>query len=129
MVSHKLHHNSILLYKAFMSSHAVFNALTYVQHQIASNENRASLKALSTFADFIRKSSDDVELSHRNIQKEFDMLKAYCVLEQWRFSELLNIKVQKDFDTDKDVPGFLFAPFTEQAILAVLKAKESNIEK
>lgn len=111
-----------------MSSHAVFNALTYVQHQIASSESRASLKALSAFANFIRKSSDDIDQAQRNINKEFDMLKSYCVLEQWRFSDRINIKTELEAEQNILVPGFIFSPFVEQIILSLLKSNQENID-
>ena len=111
-----------------MSSHAVFNALTYVQHQIVSNENRASLKALSTFAGFIRNSSNDIELEERLITKESAMLESYCVLEQWRFADRVSITTNIKVKEGNMAPGFLFTPFIEQVLLSVLKLESKEIK-
>ena len=128
MLSKNLDHNTLLLFKAFISSHAVFNALTYVQHQIASNESRASLKALSTFADFLRKASDDIESNEKLIQKEYQMLHSYCALEQWRFEDRVKISTALETDGQDFAPSFIFTLFTEQLLLALLNSKENNMQ-
>lgn len=111
-----------------MSSHAVFNALTYVQHQIVSSEGRAALKALSAFAEFIRKSSDDVDQSSRGLYKEYGMLQSYCTLEEWRFSERLKINLELKAVEDQEVPSFLFAPFVEQLLLSLLTSNQEETQ-
>lgn len=121
-----LSQNTLHLLKAYIASHAVFNALTYVQNQIAADEKRAALKALSTFANFIRKTADDIELTNRSIEKEWEMLKVYCTLEQWRFGDRLSIQVDDQAPENVQTASFLFVPYIEQIIL---KGLSSNVEQ
>lgn len=127
MKSHLLSNNTLQLLKAFIASHAVFNALTFVQNQIADDEKRAALKALSTFANFIRKTADEIDSPTRAVVKEWEMLKVYCILEQWRFSDRLNIEFKSINENHTSIPSFLYAPFIEQIILIGLLSKEDKI--
>ena len=122
-----LPNNTLQLLKAFIASHAVFNALTYVQHQIADDEKRGALKALSVFANFIRKTAQEVDEETRSIEKEVDALKMYCQLEQWRFGDRLTIEIANPNNLQVALPTFLFIPFAEQLILMGLMSSTEKI--
>jgi len=128
MKSNQLSHNTLQLLKAYIASHAVFNALTYVQNQIAADEKRAALKALSTFANFIRKTADDIESVHRSFAKEWEMLKVYCTLEQWRFGDRLSIQIDENLNEPIQTASFLFVPYVEQIILTGLASNVDQLE-
>jgi len=109
-----------------MASHATFNALTYIQHQITDDAKREALKALSQFASFIRKTSDDVELILRDSQKEHEMLQIYCTMEQWRFEDRLTINIaQLPNNFPKNFITFTLVPFAEQIILLGLAVQQA----
>ena len=126
-IQNNLAENTLKLLKAYMASHAVFNALTYVQNHIADDEKRASLKALSNFANFIRTSTDDIDLVLRPQQKELLMLNSYIMLETWRFGERLQI-TNNLIASSKNIPSFFYAPFVEQLILIGLASNSENLQ-
>lgn len=127
MKNANLSDNTLQLLKAFIASHAVFNALTYVQHQIADDEKRGALKALSVFANFLRKTAQEVDEETRSLEKEVDTLKLYCQLEQWRFTDRLTFEINDPSNLLVNVPTFLFIPFAEQLILLGLMSDSEHI--
>ncbi len=122
--------NTLKLLKAYMASHATFNALTYIQHQITDDAKREALKALSKFAAFIRKTTDDVDLENRDSTKEHEMLQAYCTMEQWRFSDRIKLEIEGlSNDFPLKMPTFFLVPFADMSILLGLNAhQEIEIE-
>jgi len=128
MKNSDLSYNTLQLLKAYIASHAVFNALTYVQNQIAADEKRSALKALSTFANFIRKTADDIDKPQRNLSKEWEMLKVYAKLEQWRFGDRLSIEFDEQFNDHIKTASMLFVPFLEQVILIGLSSSTEQLE-
>jgi len=108
-----------------MASHATFNALTYIQHQITDDAKREALKALSQFASFIRKTSDDIELVLRDSQKEYEMLQIYCTMEQWRFEDRLSINIAPlPSNFSPKMTSFTLVPFAEHIILLGLAVQQ-----
>jgi len=117
--------NTLMTLKAYMASHATFNALTTIQNLIADDSKRAALKSLSVFANFIRKAVDQIEDVERKSELEMAMLQYYCTMEQWRFEEKLIIELVADNNQlPSMIPSFIIVPFAEFCIRTVLAVNQ-----
>jgi len=109
-----------------MNPHFIFNALASIQSFIPTTHKANSY--LANFTSLIRKFLIASREKYVPITDEYEMLKNYIELEQLRFVDMFDTKIQITENTDLniEIPPMFIQPFVENAINHGLKYKESK---
>ena len=102
-----------------MNPHFIFNALNSIQHYILQNDIRLSNKFLTKFSKLIRLILDNSQETLITLDKELLALNLYLELEQLRFKEKMQYKIEISPEIDIfsiKIPPMLIQPFVENAI-------------
>ena len=113
-----------------MNPHFIFNSLNSINQFIANNNEMEANQYLAKFSTLMRSvmenSKDDLVL----FSKETLLLKNYLALEQSRFPDKFNFKIQIDdalfADEQLYIPGMLIQPHLENAIWHGLRYKDEK---
>lgn len=105
--------------KSQMNPHFIFNALNSIQEYIILNQKNLASSYLAKFADLIRAYLDHSSKGMITLKEEIDCLDIYLELEQLRFEEKFNFKI--DYNENVDVydikiPTMLIQPYVENAL-------------
>lgn len=115
-------HNTLGFVRAIISSHALFNSLSSIQNNVASDEKRAALQNLSEFGKFLRSVATLSAGEFTEIKTESAFLNQYLSLEKMRFGDALqlniNFSVNNEFLT---VPSLILQPLAEQNLMYCIK--------
>ena len=111
-----------------MNPHFVFNCLGSISSFIVQNGTDSALKYLSKFSKLMRLTLEYSKGALIPIDKEIESLQNYLELEQLRFHNKFEFKLES---TDKvefnmGIPPLLIQPFVENAILHGMVPKEGN---
>lgn len=115
--------------RAQMNPHFIFNSLNSIRAYVISNKVKEASEYLSKFAQLIRlilhySSKENIEL-----HKELEALKLYIQLEELRFREDFEFKVQIDEKIEVNkvlVPPLILQPYIENAIRHGLAPKHGK---
>ena len=124
--------NNLLALKSLrkqMNPHFIFNALNSVNSYIAQSDERSANKYLSDFSTLMRAVLENSEQDFIPLAGELDLIKLYLKLEQSRFPEKFDYKVNIGPKSDlKDylIPPMLLQPFVENAVWHGLRYKEDK---
>lgn len=114
---------------AQMNPHFIFNALNSIQSFLLYNENELAERYLLKLSKLIRLTLTNSRETEISIQKEIDSLEMYLGLEQMRFKNRfdfrLEISLSKE-ELNKFVPPMLIQPFAENAIIHGFKGLEQG---
>ncbi|MBN2668741.1 MAG: tetratricopeptide repeat protein [Bacteroidales bacterium] len=107
------------LLRSQMNPHFISNALNSIQQYVLSNQAIEAAKYLSRFTQLMR----NIILNSRNeavkIETEIETLENYMLLQQMRFKEKFDFKIEIDKDIDQEhdkVPPMLAQPIIENAL-------------
>jgi ligand-binding sensor domain-containing protein len=103
-----------------MKPHFVFNIINAIQYLISNNEQKAALDYMSKFAKLLRLSLDNSLKSTISITDELKFLNLYLELEQFRFENNFDYKIQVDSKIDSDnveIPIMCIQPVVENAVI------------
>jgi len=103
-----------------MNPHFVFNTLNSIQSFILNNDKEESISYLSKFSKLMRSILNNSSESIISLESEIEMLKHYIVLEQLRFDNGFDFKIEVDKGIDKEfigIPGMLIQIYVENAII------------
>jgi len=116
--------------RAQMNPHFIFNCLSAIDNLMQTNQPDKATSYLARFANLIR---NVLESSKNNLvpfQKDFDTLKLYLEMEQFRCNNKFAYSLQADrelLDGDYKVPPLIIQPFVENAIHhGLLNKKDTN---
>lgn len=111
-----------------MNPHFVFNCLGSISSFIIQNGTDSALKYLSKFSKLMRLTLEYSKDTLIPIDKEIESLQNYLELEQLRFHDKFNFKIQssESVEFNMGLPPLLIQPFVENAILHGLVPKEGN---
>ncbi|TSJ45785.1 sensor histidine kinase [Fluviicola chungangensis] len=114
---------------AQMNPHFIFNALNSIQSFLLYNENELAERYLLKLSKLIRLTLTNSRETEISIQKEIESLEMYLGLEQMRFKNRfdfrLEISLSKE-ELNKFVPPMLIQPFAENAIIHGFKGLEQG---
>lgn len=114
--------------KSQMNPHFLFNSLNTIDHYILKNNPETASDYLSKFSKLVRQILDSSELSTITLERELEILKLYLKMEQMRFPNKFNFKINlmPDIELEKiKLPPMILQPFVENAIWHGLLHKES----
>lgn len=109
-----------------MNPHFVFNCLGSISSFIVQNGTDSALKYLSKFSKLMRLTLEYSKDALIPIDKEIESLQNYLELEQLRFHDKFEFKIEshESIEFNMGLPPLLIQPFVENAILHGLVPKE-----
>ncbi len=105
--------------QAQMNPHFIFNALQSIQDFILSHDPRTANKYLSKFSKLMRLFLESSREKYIKLNEELDLLQLYIELEQLRFEDKFQYKLNLDEKLEEqliEIPSMLIQPFVENAI-------------
>lgn len=111
-----------------MNPHFVFNCLASISSFIMQNGKEDAMKYLSKFSKLMRLTLEFSKESSIPIDKEIEALQNYLELEQLRFNQKFDFKINKDSEIEDDtaIPSLLLQPYVENAIIHGVAPKEGR---
>lgn len=109
-----------------MNPHFVFNCLGSISSFIVQNGTDSALKYLSKFSKLMRLTLEYSKDALIPIDKEIESLQNYLELEQLRFHDKFDFKIEssESIEFNMGLPPLLIQPFVENAILHGVVPKE-----
>lgn len=105
--------------QAQMNPHFIFNCVNGIQYYVLANKMDLVLAYLSDFSKVIRESLANANQKMIPLNQEMDFLKSYLRLEQMRFPDRFEYKIQCEEENAisfVQIPPMLVQPFIENAI-------------
>ncbi len=102
-----------------MNPHFIFNILNAVQGLIYSNQKSKASDYLGKFSDLMRRILDTSDKSEVTIEKEFETIELYVLLEKARFDNDFEYSILFPENIDLSnytIPSMIIQPFVENAI-------------
>jgi sensor histidine kinase YesM len=118
--------------RAQMNPHFIFNCLSAIDNLIQTSQPDKATSYLSRFANLIRGILDSSKNNLISFQKDFDTLKLYLEMEQFRCNNKFSYQLDADqelLNGDYKVPPLIIQPFVENAIHHGLLNKRDNNRK
>jgi len=111
-----------------MNPHFVFNCLGSISSFIVQNSTEAAIKYLAKFSKLMRLTLEYSKETLIPIDKEIESLENYLELEQLRFNNSFQFKINKSKEIEDDValPPLLLQPFVENAIIHGMNPKTKS---
>ncbi|RYC70491.1 MULTISPECIES: sensor histidine kinase [Spirosoma] len=112
-----------------MNPHFIFNCLSAIDNLIQTGQPDRATTYLARFAKLIRLVLDSSKNNRVHFQKDFDTLRLYLELEQFRCNHKFSYSLTADpelMEGDYNVPPLLIQPFVENAIHHGLLNKHDN---
>jgi len=111
-----------------MNPHFVFNCLGSISSFIVQNGTDSALKYLSKFSKLMRLTLEYSKDTLIPIDKEIESLQNYLELEQLRFHDKFDFRIQSSTNVEFNMglPPLLIQPFVENAILHGVVPKEGT---
>lgn len=108
-----------------MNPHFIFNCLGSISSFIVKNSTESAIKYLSKFSKLMRLTLEYSKEAFIPIDKEIESLQNYLELEQLRFNNSFDFKINKCNEIEDDValPPLLLQPFVENAIIHGMNPK------
>ncbi|MGB1217080.1 MAG: histidine kinase, partial [Saprospiraceae bacterium] len=128
-IKNKLRTYQMTALRAQMNPHFMFNSLNSIQQFILTQDKRAANKYLSNFAKLMRSILEMSDKEKISLDSEIEALGLYLELENLRFDNELDYKIEIDDNIDpktKFLPSMLIQPYVENAIKHGLMHKESD---
>jgi len=112
-----------------MNPHFFFNTLNSIQYYILKNDKVTSNKYLSMFARLMRTTLNNSQHETICLNDELEALRSYIELEQLRFVNKFEYRIEIDKDIDVNniiLPPFILQPYIENAIWHGLMQMEND---
>jgi len=110
-----------------MNPHFIFNSLNSINQFIASNNELEANRYLTKFSTLMRRVMENSKEDFVPLAKEMELLETYLELEQTRFPDKFEYKINADPDLvthEYSIPGMLIQPYLENAIWHGLRYTE-----
>ena len=105
--------------RAQMNPHFIFNCLSSINHFILANRSDDASAYLTKFSRLIRLILDNSRKDTNDLKKELETLQLYLEMEQMRFTNRFNYKINvtPDLNTEEiQIPPMIIQPYIENAI-------------
>lgn len=105
--------------RAQMNPHFIFNCLSAIDNLVQTNQSDQATTYLARFAKLIRFVLDSSKNNLVLFQKDFDTLRLYLEMEQFRCNHKFSYSLKADpelLEGDYKVPPLIIQPFVENAI-------------
>ncbi len=115
--------------KSQMNPHFIFNSLNSIKLYIIDNDKDNAVYYLNKFSKLIRKILASTRVKEISLEEELDILKLYVGIENIRFENKINLKINVDPDLDIEtvkLPSLILQPFLENAIWHGLPSKKGE---
>jgi LytS/YehU family sensor histidine kinase len=115
--------------RAQMNPHFIFNCLSAIDNLVQTNQADRATAYLSRFAKLIRSVLDSSKNNVVSFQRDFETLKLYLEMEQFRCNNKFSYTLEADdklLNGDYKVPPLIIQPFVENAIHHGLLNKQEN---
>jgi LytS/YehU family sensor histidine kinase len=112
-----------------MNPHFIFNAMNSIQNFIIKNNVDEALMYMTEFSKLIRQTLDNSSQPKISLEKEIHYLETYIKLENMRFKEAVNFKINlpKEMDTFAiEIPPMLLQPFIENVFVHAFDSNSKN---
>ncbi len=112
-----------------MNPHFIFNSLNSINYYIIKNDSENASNYLKKFSKLVRSILNHSKSEMVTLQEEIDINKLYVELEQMRFNQSFDFKIEinESLDTDDiQVPSMLLQPFIENAVWHGLMHKKDK---
>ena len=112
-----------------MNPHFIFNAMNSIQNFIIKNNVDEALMYLTEFSKLIRQTLENSSQQKISLEKEIHYLQTYIQLENMRFKEAVNFKINlpKEIDTfEIEIPPMLLQPFIENVFVHAFDSNSKN---
>ncbi|GAB4326122.1 MAG: hypothetical protein Kow00127_18910 [Bacteroidales bacterium] len=117
------------LLRTQMNPHFIFNSLNSINAFITLNNPGEAQRFLTKFSTLMRAILENSRKSTIPIEDEIETLRLNIELEQLRFNNRFDFRIELDDEIDKEttyIPPMLIQPFVENAILHGLSPRESG---
>lgn len=114
---------------AQLNPHFIFNCLNSIQSYILSNNSKAAASYLSKFASLMRQMLNHAAKRNITLEEEIETIEKYCELEKLRLKNKFSFHMEIDPGINLEkikVPGLIFQPFIENAIIHGVQPKQGN---
>ncbi len=115
----KIAETKLLALRLQMNPHFIFNSLTAINNFILSNDSEHASLLLTRFSRFMRQVLDNSRTEWVSLYNELKALQIYIELEQLRFENKFDVKINVSPDIDREmvhVPPLIIQPYVENAI-------------
>jgi two-component system, LytTR family, sensor kinase len=103
--------------KMQLHPHFLFNTLNGITGLVRDNDNAAAVQMLVGLSDLLRQTLDNAGKQEVRLSEELEWLELYLKLQQMRFSDRLQVRVEAAPETlDALVPNLITQPLVENAI-------------
>jgi tetratricopeptide (TPR) repeat protein len=112
-----------------MNPHFIFNSLNSINQFIASNNELEANRYLTKFSTLMRRVMENSKDDFVPLSKEMELLETYLELEQTRFPDKFEYRIDSDHDlltNEYSIPGMLIQPYLENAIWHGLRYTEQK---
>lgn len=119
--------NQLKALRSQMNPHFMFNSLNSIQNFILNDKDDRAVMYLNKFAKLMRLILNYSEKSHISLSEELEAMRLYIELEQMRFQNQFQFKINVSEEIDPDyeqIPTMLIQPYVENAILHGLNPKK-----
>jgi ligand-binding sensor domain-containing protein len=118
--------------RAQMNPHFIFNCVSAIDNLVQTNQKEKATIYLGRFARMIRTVLDSLRYDTVPFEKDFESLKIYLQMEQFRCSNKFDFELTATaelLEGDYGVPPLIVQPFVENAIQHGLLNKETGDRK
>ena len=113
----QLAHAQLSALKMQLHPHFLFNTLNSIAVLVRKNSNKEAVNMLSGLGDLLRHSIENIDTQEVPLKEELRVLKLYLDIEQVRFNDRLDVRMQIEPETlDALVPNLILQPLVENAI-------------
>lgn len=109
-----------------MNPHFLFNSLNSIKHYIINNEPKSAVRYLNKFSKLVRRILEGSTMKEISLQDEIDTVELYMNIENIRFDETIDFKVEIDPDINPasvKIPSLILQPFLENSLWHGLSTK------
>lgn len=109
--------------------HFLFNTLNAISTLVAEGETRSAGRMIARLSDFLRLTLDDDVAEEVPLAQEIDFVKQYLDIEQIRFGERLQTRIDVEPETlSALVPSLVLQPLVENAVRHGISSREDGGE-
>lgn len=131
-LKHKIAESEMLALRAQMNPHFIFNSLNAIDNLVQTNQKDKATTYLARFAKLIRGILDSSKNNVVSFQKDFESLRLYLQMEQFRCDNKFDYKLTADAELDMSdfkIPPLVVQPFVENAIHHGLLNKQQGVRR
>ncbi len=107
---------AILILKAQLSPHTLFNALNAIAALIPADPRKAEA-AVESLSGFLRRMLEALGRERWTLREEFDLIASLLELEKARFGDRLTVRLDlPEAEADREIPPLLLLPLVENSL-------------